>query len=100
MTSRFNWSHIEHQGQLYRRILTRYQERRSTPDFLSFLLWHGCRADNIRNDLRVSCAPQTAHVAWPAGPVCDEVSDYITPVELGQWGQYSQIEATFCYLTF
>lgn len=100
MTFRFHWSHVDHKGQLCRRILTRYQGRGSTPDFLSFLLRHGCRTDNIRNDLRVRRASQTAHVAWPAGPVCDEVNDYVSPVEFGQWGQYGQIKDTFYYSLF
>src|SRR6267142_2882327 len=89
-TSRLYPSQLDNQGRLRRRILAGYQKCGSTSDFFSILMWHGCCADNICNDCRVSCSSQAAHVAWPSGPVCGEVAGFISPVKLGQWGQYGQ----------
>lgn len=58
-------------------------------------MWHGCRADNIRNDYRLCCAPQTTYIARPAGPVCGENSGFTSSVKFGKRGQYSQLEPYF-----
>jgi hypothetical protein len=58
-------------------------------------LWHGCRADNIRNDYRLCCAPQTTYIARPAGAVCGEISEFTSSVKFGKRGQYSQLEPYF-----
>ena len=82
-------------GQLCRCVLTGYQECGSTPDFRGCLLWHGCRADNIRNDCRLCCASQTTYIAREAGPVCDEISEFTSSVKFGKRGQYSQLKPYF-----
>jgi len=55
-------------------------------------LWHGCRADDICNVCRLCCASQTTYIAWPAGPVCDEIFEFTSSVEPGQWGHYCQLK--------